>query len=152
MEHPTESQQDDRPRQRINEPVNDADTAPLAIEEKDRSFRDNRIRNRRAATLGADKDRSEREGEQYLADKTVVKTGWRRTGQTSMEGPTVRFVSDKREGGLRLHDSLKSYERGVFSCEREGSSVTLKRYTRSGKARRLLLKKRTYVIFAQKGN
>lgn len=76
MEHPTESQQDGRLHQRINEPVNDADTAPLAIEEKDRSFRDNRIRNRRAATLGADKDRSEREGEEYLADKTVVKTGW----------------------------------------------------------------------------
>lgn len=76
VEHPTGSQQDDRPRQRINEPVNDVDTAPLAIEEKDRSFRDNRIRNRRTATLGADKDRSERKGEQYLADKTVVKTGW----------------------------------------------------------------------------
>lgn len=75
MEHPTGSQQNDR-RQRINDPVNDADTAPLVIEEKDRSFRDNRIRNRRAATLGADKDRSEREGEEYLADKTVVKTGW----------------------------------------------------------------------------
>lgn len=75
VEHPAGSQQNDW-RQRINEPVNDADTAPLAIEEKDRSFRDNRIRNRRAATLGADKDRSERKGEEYLPDKTVVKTGW----------------------------------------------------------------------------
>lgn len=77
------------------------------------------------------------DGEEYLAaDKTVVKTGWRRIGQASMKGSSVRFVSDKREGGwLRLHDSLKSYEGGVLSCEREGSSVTLKRYTRSGKAR-----------------
>lgn len=114
MEHSAGSQQDDRPRQRINEPVNDADTAPLAIEEKDRSFRDNRIRNRRAATLGADKDRSKREGEEYLADKTVVKTGWRRTGQTSMEGPTVRFVSDKREGGFAFTRLIEKLRKGCL--------------------------------------